>query len=212
MTAEPVASMQPPGLNCVSSRAPASPVARHPSLFVQLNTRWHRTGLLVFGLVVLGHWAEHVAQAVQIWVLHYPKPAAHGLIGAEWPWLVTSEWLHYGFALVMLVGLAVLYKGFTGRAKVFWTIALAIQVWHFFEHQILLWQAVTHDYWFGGKVPTSVLQAVWPMDRPEIHLFYNTLVTIPMVVALYFHTRPPAHENHLLSTCSCKRTMLAPAA
>lgn len=184
----------------------ALPVPRTESLLDQLNTRWHKTALMVFGAVVVGHWVEHIAQAVQIWGLHYKKSAAHGLIGAEWPWLIKSEWLHYGFALVMLVGLAALYRGFSGRAKVFWGLALAIQVWHFFEHQILLIQAQTHHYWFGAKVPTSVLQHVWPMDRPEIHLVYNTLVTIPMAVALYFHTYPPLHERGQASACSCDRT------
>ena len=30
-------------------------------------------------LVVLGHWAEHIAQAWQIWVLHWPVPKAKGV-------------------------------------------------------------------------------------------------------------------------------------
>src|SRR5262249_24781817 len=147
---------------------------------------WHRGGLLVFGLVVAAHWAEHVAQMVQILVLHYQPSAAHGLLGAEWPWLVTSEWLHYGFALIMLAGLSFLRPGFAGRARTFWNIALVIQIWHFFEHQILLVQAITHHDWFGASVPTSILQQLWPMDRAQLHLVYNTLVTIPMLVALYY--------------------------
>jgi len=181
------------------------PAIKRETGLERLNTRWHKGALIAFAVVVLLHWAEHIVQAFQIWVLHYKKPAALGLIGAQWPWLIKSEWLHYGFALVMLVGLAVLFRGFTGRARIFWGIALAIQVWHFIEHQILFLQAQTHQYWFGAKVPTSVLQSVWPMDRPEIHLVYNTLVTIPMIVALYFHTYPPGHERGRPSACTCNR-------
>ncbi|MGH2513230.1 MAG: hypothetical protein ACRDGQ_11145, partial [Candidatus Limnocylindrales bacterium] len=67
-------------------------------------------------------------------------------------------------------------------------------------------QAQTHHYWFGAKVPTSVLQHFWPMDRPELHLVYNTLVTIPMIVALYFHMYPPLHEREQETQCSCNKT------
>lgn len=171
-----------------------------------VNAEWHGRALLAFGAIVVAHWAEHVAQAFQIWGLGYKPSAAHGLIGAEWPWLVTSEWLHYLFALVMLVGIAALRPGFSGRSKTFWTIALVIQIWHFFEHQILFIQAQTHHYWFGGKVPTSVLQQFWPMDRVQLHLVYNTLVTIPMVVAMYFHVWPPEHERGRVGRCACDRT------
>lgn len=168
-----------------------------------LNKEWHGRALLILGAVVVAHWAEHIVQAIQIWGLGYRPSAAHGMIGAEWPWLVTSEWLHYLFALLMLVGIAVLRPAFSGRARTFWTIALVIQIWHFFEHQILFVQAQTHHYWFGGKVPTSVLQHFWPMDRVQIHLVYNTLVTIPMVVAMYFHRWPPEHERGIVRHCAC---------
>ena len=33
-----------------------------------LNTRWHKAALIGFMAIVLAHWAEHVAQAIQIWV------------------------------------------------------------------------------------------------------------------------------------------------
>ena len=43
-----------------------------------LNTRGHRTALIVFLVIVLAHWAEHVVQAVQIWVLDRPCPTHAG--------------------------------------------------------------------------------------------------------------------------------------
>jgi len=33
------------------------------------------------------------------------------------------------------------------------------------------------------------------VPRVELHLFYNTIVFIPMVVAMYFHMFPPAGER-----------------
>jgi hypothetical protein len=169
-----------------------------------LNTRGHRIALNTFIVVVLAHWAEHVTQAIQIYALHWPRPKAKGLLGYFYPWLITSEWLHYGFALVMLIGLILLRPGFVGRARTWWSVALGIQVWHHLEHFLLLLQASTHHNFFGKPVPTSFLQLVFP--RVELHLFYNTIVTIPMVVAMVYHLRPNTVERSLMA-CTC-----APAA
>lgn len=181
----------------------------HQPLRTRLNTGWHERALWIFGGIVLLHWAEHIVQAAQIWALGYEKPAARGFLGAVWPWLVSSEWLHYGFAVVMLAGLAVLLPGFTGRARTWWIVALAIQVWHLVEHQILFIQAQTGTPWFGAKGPSSVIQQFWPMARPEIHLVYNMLVTVPMLVALWFHMYPPLHERGRETACTCDRTATA---
>jgi hypothetical protein len=167
-----------------------------------LNTRYHRAALTVFMVVVIGHWAEHIAQAYQLWVLDWPLPQARGVLGLPFPWLIKSEWLHYGYALVMLVGLFLLRPGFVGRAKTWWTVALVIQFWHHIEHLLLLIQAQSHHNFWGKPVPTSLLQLVYP--RVELHLFYNSIVFIPMVVAMYLHLRPNATELEQ-TECSCVR-------
>ena len=167
-----------------------------------VNGRYHRAALTTFMVVVLAHWAEHLVQAYQIWVLGRPRPAARGVLGQVFPWLVTSEWLHYGYALVMLVGLVLLRPGFAGRARTWWTVALVIQFWHHIEHLLLLVQAQTGTFFFGAAVPTSVAQVVFP--RVELHLFYNSIVFIPMVIAVYLHLRP--NESDLrASACGCVR-------
>jgi hypothetical protein len=124
-----------------------------------------------------------------------------GILGMYYPWLMKTEALHYGFALVMVVGLWVLRKGFTGRSYTWWMIAFWIQFWHHFEHFILFYQAQTHRFWFGGAVPTSVGQ-IW-VPRIELHLIYNALVFIPMVVAMYYHVYPPAQDAGK-AMCSCE--------
>jgi hypothetical protein len=175
--------------------------------FSAINTRWHERALQAFGLIIALHWVEHVAQAWQIWVMDRPRPEARGFLGAQWPWLVSSEWLHYGYAIVMLIALALLLPGFKGRSRAFWMLAFVIQIWHFIEHQILLVQVQTHHNWGGAKAPQSVLQHFWfTGSRPELHLFYNTLVTIPMLVAIYFHMYPPKRERaKALADCTCAR-------
>ena len=66
-------------------------------------------------VIVLGHWAEHLVQAYQMYVMNWPRPMANGLLGLWYPWLIKSEVLHYGYALVMLIGIWVLRKGLHRR-------------------------------------------------------------------------------------------------
>jgi hypothetical protein len=165
-----------------------------------LNGRHHRLGLNVFLVIVVAHWAEHLAQAVQVYVLGWPLPEARGVLGEFFPWLVTSEWLHYGYALLMLAALIALRKGFTGRSRTWWNISLGIQVWHHLEHLLLLLQAVAGTNLLGRPAPTSLLQLAFP--RLELHLFYNAVVFAPMVVAMILHRRPRESERARMA-CTC---------
>ena len=166
----------------------------------RLNTEWHETALRTFMVIVLAHWAEHLTQAFQIYALGWPVPESRGVLGQFFPWVVKSETLHYGYALVMLIGLFALRKGFTGvQERRWWTIALAIQFFHHIEHGLLQIQAIAGQNLFDRPVPTSLVQ-LW-VPRVELHLFYNTIVFIPMVIAMYYHLFPP--ETAAAPTCSC---------
>ncbi|MER7169018.1 hypothetical protein [Micromonospora sp. NPDC000207] len=168
----------------------------------KINGRHHRFALNAFMLIVIAHWAEHLTQAYQIWVLGWPVPQARGVLGLAYPWLVTSEWLHYGYALIMLIGLWVLRGAFVGRARTAWLIAFGVQFFHHVEHLLLFVQAQSGTVFFGQAVPTSLLQLVLP--RVELHLFYNTVVFVPMVLAMIYHLRPTAAESQHMN-CSCVR-------
>ena len=176
------------------------PVSSHETLSEKLNGKWHEKALWVFMAIVLAHWGEHLAQAYQIWVMGWPPSKANGILGLWYPWLIKSESLHYGYALVMLIGLWVLRKGFVGRSRTWWTIALGIQIWHHFEHLLLITQATIHHNLMGKPVPFSILQFFFP--RVQLHLFYNSIVFIPMVIAMYYHMFPPAGEAPAACSCS----------
>lgn len=165
-----------------------------------LNTRHHKAALTVYLMVVIAHWAEHVFQAAQVYALGWSLEEARGLLGVPFPWLVSSEWLHYGYALLMLIGLFMLRPGFVGRARLWWDVSLGIQIWHHLEHLLLLIQALTGNNLLGRPAPTSLLQLVVP--RLELHLFYNALVFAPMVVAMILHRRPRSGERALMR-CAC---------
>jgi hypothetical protein len=181
-----------------------APTRPSPALtFVErLNGPDHELALRVFMVVVLAHWAEHLAQAFQIYGLGWPVPESRGLAGQMFPWLVKSETMHYGYALVMLIGLWVLRRGFTGAMdRRWWMTAFAIQFWHHIEHALLQAQYLLGRNLFGLPVPTSIAQLWFP--RVELHLFYNTIVFIPMVIAMYHHMFPnPAAAGGQKCTCA----------
>src|SRR5580698_10586818 len=156
----------------VSSPAISSahiPAASGSSIYDKLNLTWHERALQVFMAIVLAHWAEHLFQAFQIYVLGWPVPAARGVVGYFYPWLIKSEALHYGYAVVMLFGLWLLRPGFTGVSRRWWTLALGIQFFHHIEHALLQTQAILGHNFFGRPVPTSIVQ-LW-VPRVELHLF-----------------------------------------
>jgi hypothetical protein len=188
----------------------AGPSASPRPFMDMLNGPWHETAMRTFMVIVLAHWAEHLLQALQIYVLGWPVPEARGLIGYFLPWVIKSEALHYGYAVVMLLGLVLLRPGFTGTEdRRWWTIALSIQFFHHIEHFLLLGQAVVGHNLGGGPVPTSLVQ-LW-VPRVELHLFYNTIVFIPMAIAMYHHMFPPPSAARLKCTCSWDHGVTATA-
>jgi hypothetical protein len=184
-----------------ATHAGAYQPARTLTFVERLNGPRHELALRIFMAIVLAHWAEHLLQAFQIYVLGWPVPKAGGLLGYFYPSLIKSEALHYGYALVMLAGLWLLRPGFTSATdRRWWTIALGIQFFHHVEHALLQTQAILGHNFFGRPVPTSLVQ-LW-VPRVELHLFYNTIVFIPMVIAMYYHMFPLAAEA-AEQKCTC---------
>ncbi len=185
----------------------AGAAASGPTLIEQLNGRHHELALRIFMVIVLAHWAEHLLQATQIYLLGWPVPEARGALGQVFPWLVSSEILHYGYALVMLAGIWVLRSGFTGRRdRRWWMIAFWVQFFHHVEHALLQAQAILGMNLFDRPVPTSLVQ-LW-VPRVELHLFYNTIVFIPMMIAMYHHMFPePEEAGGQQCTCAWHRSL-----
>lgn len=182
------------------AQAQSNQLRRPVSLWRRLNEEWHKPALMVFLFIVLAHWVEHLVQAYQVYGMHWHRPHAGGFLGLFFPWLVSSELLHYGYAIIMLIGFILLQPGFVGRGRTWWNIALGIQIWHHFEHLLLLIQAALGMPFFGAAVPTSLLQLAFP--RMELHLFYNAVVFAPMVVAMIYHYFPSAEEARN-AKCNC---------
>lgn len=179
-----------------SMHAPAS----RGAFLDRLNGPLHERALQGFMAIVLAHWAEHLAQALQVYVLHWPVQEARGVLGLWFPWLVASESLHYGYALLMLTGLWLLHPGFVGRARTWWMLSFWIQFWHHIEHALLQGQVIVGRNLMDAPVPMSIAQFFVP--RLELHMVYNTIVFVPMMVAMYSHLLPTAAERGEMR-CSC---------
>lgn len=168
-----------------------------------INSNKHEVALRIYTFIVLAHWAEHLVQAFQIFILKWPRAQSLGLLGNWFPWLISSELLHYSYALLMLMGLWILRIGFVGRGKKWWMISFYIQFWHHFEHLLLQMQVLFKHNLLHSPVPMSVLQLFIP--RVELHLFYNTVVFIPMALAMYYHLFPSNDElAHFKCNCAIK--------
>lgn len=217
-----------------TAQACSIPLA-HRGLIDKLNAEWHKPALLTYAFIVLAHWAEHLVQAFQVYVLHWPLKQSLGLLGMPFPWLVRSELMHYLYAIVMLIGLWFLRKGFVGRSRTWWMVAFWIQFWHHIEHALLQGQVLYGANFLGAPAPISVIQMLGLIEgtgstgfnglmagppqhpftplmlavrRVEVHLFYNTIVFVPMAIAMYLHMFPtPEEEAHMQCGCAWhKRT------
>lgn len=152
-----------------------------------VHGEWHKPMLTLFMILVAIHTLEHILQMIQVFVLGWPRPMSGGLVGVWMPELARAELLHFAYNLFQLVGLAVLRGGFRGKARRWWTVAVLVQSWHFFEHALLQTQWLTKTYLYGAAKPMSVLEVLLP--RIELHFIYNVVVVTPMLIALFYYFR-----------------------
>jgi len=138
--------------------------------------------------IVAGHFAEHLIQFYQIYVLHMHPKLAGGILGLYYPQLAQNEVLHIAYNSAQLTGLLLLLPVFLklgGKAKLWWKIAIVAQSWHFFEHVLLQVQYLTGQYLFGATHQTSLLEFVFP--RVQLHFSYNVLALTPTVIAVFYY-------------------------
>ena len=143
----------------------------------------------LFGALMIAHWLEHIFQAYQVYVQHVDRACALGLLGMKYPWLIRTESIHFGFAVLTLAGFWWAAQNYfeSWTATKVWAAGMLFSIWHLFEHLLLFIQAMLHR-----PHPTSILQVFFP--RIELHLFYNSVVTILMIAALVIESRQPKFE------------------
>jgi len=147
-----------------------------------LNGTRHVQSVLIYLVIVLGHFSEHIVQVAQVYLLDWQLRMAGGILGLWLPGLARSEVLHMVYNSLQLTGLIVLLLGFKGRARRWWLLALVLQSWPFLEHVVLQVQFLTGHYLFDATTQQSLLEFFFP--RVELHLVYNLSVFVPTLIAV----------------------------
>jgi hypothetical protein len=137
--------------------------------------------IAVLGFLALtqtGHLFEHVAQMVQIHLLHLSGANAQGIVGQ-----LNIEWVHFSWNALVLVTLLVLLPRFPTNP---WLIAVTpLAAWHFVEHSVMIATYIqTGVSGTPGLLSSGgLLFGGLPIARPDLHFLYNFVETVPLLIA-----------------------------
>jgi hypothetical protein len=141
-----------------------------------------------------GHYAEHVAQMIQIYAQHIAPANAHGLLGAVFDF----EWVHFTYNVgleLLLIGLWLAYRtaAKAGTATVepvglsLLTGLVLFQGYHSIEHFAKLYQYLFMPLYQSGMPPTpGIVPLVTGWRIFLVHFWLNTVVWVVMVIALWY--------------------------
>ena len=124
------------------------------------------------------HLFEHVAQMVQIHVLHLVGANAQGIVGQ-----LNIEWVHFIWNAIVLATLLNLLPHFRTNP---WLIAVTpVAAWHFVEHSVMIATYIqTGVPGTPGLLSSGgLLFGGLPIARPDLHFLYNLVETIPLLIA-----------------------------
>jgi hypothetical protein len=124
------------------------------------------------------HLFEHIAQMVQIHVLHLAGANAQGIVGQ-----LNIEWVHFIWNAIVLVTLLVLLPHFRTNP---WLIAVTpLAAWHFVEHSVMIATYIqTGVPGTPGLLSSGgLLFGGLPIARPDLHFLYNLVETVPLLAA-----------------------------
>jgi hypothetical protein len=124
------------------------------------------------------HLLEHVAQMVQIHVLHLSGASAQGIVGQ-----LNIEWVHFSWNALVLVTLLVLVPRFRSNP---WLIAVTpLAAWHFVEHSVMIATYLQTGISGSPGLLSSggLVFGGLPITRPDLHFLYNLVETFPLLAA-----------------------------
>jgi hypothetical protein len=130
------------------------------------------------------HLLEHVAQMVQLHVLHLAGTNAQGIVGQ-----LNIEWVHFIWNALVFVALLLLLPRFRLNP---WLIAVTpLAAWHFVEHSLMIATYIqTGVSGTPGLLSSGgLLFGGLPIARPDLHFLYNLVETIPLLAAWLVEVR-----------------------
>lgn len=131
----------------------------------------------VLALTQTGHVMEHVVQVTQLRILGLSGAHARGVFGA-----LDIEWVHFAWNAWVLVAIVALLLS---RQRNLWLwIAAPLATWHLLEHTVLIvLYLVTGSEGNPGLLAMGGLLANGlPLARPDLHLLYNLVETVPLLI------------------------------
>ena len=124
------------------------------------------------------HLLEHVAQMVQIHVLHLSGANAQGIVGQ-----LNIEWVHFIWNALVFIALLALLPHFRSNP---WLIAVTpLALWHFVEHSVMIAAYIQTGLSGTPGLLSSggLILGGLPITRPDLHFLYNLVETGPLLAA-----------------------------
>jgi len=154
-------------------------VAARPAAYAErlVATPW----MALLGFLAVSqtaHPLEHVAQMIQIHVLHLSGANAQGIVGQ-----LNIEWVHFIWNALVLISLVALLPHFRTNP---WLIALTpLAAWHFVEHSVMIATYLQTGVSGSPGLLSSggLLFGGLPVARPDLHFLYNLVETVPLLIA-----------------------------
>lgn len=159
-------------------------------VFVEIEWSYKHFGwFALFGamaFVQLIHYSEHAIEVIQVHVFHDPVHQAIAIFSS-----LNIEWVHFTGDTLLTIGTLVLLYKFP-RNPWLW-VAIPFQIAHQAEHTFLLFNYLFEGAAGGGPgllaSPGGAIAGGVGLNRPDLHFIYNTLFTVPFVLALIYQLR-----------------------
>lgn len=145
--------------------------------------------------VKIERWLEHIVQAYQVCVMGYERPHALVLLGRFCPRLVDTEWMRFGYSVLIWLGLVVLREGFSRSAQAWWDAAATAEIWHSFEPIMPFLRAQGGFALWGTNEPTSVAGLFCP--RMESYSFYNFIIILLIIISMIISRRGQSSASNI---------------
>lgn len=168
-----------------------------PIAFIEIEWTYKHYGWFVifFAMAIVQsiHYSEHCIEVIQVHIFNTPTSQALAIFSK-----LNVEGVHFfGDSFLSLGTMALLWK--FPRNPWLW-IAAPFQILHQAEHTFLFFEHVLWGYPQGGPglLAFKPASAVSPqlngalgslLNRPDLHWIYNTLYTIPFVIALIYQLK-----------------------
>jgi hypothetical protein len=159
-------------------------------VFVEIEWSYQHFGwfalFFTMAFVQLIHYSEHLIEVIQVHIFHTPTPDALAIFSK-----LNIEGVHFAGDTFLSLGTLALVTKFP-RNKWLW-VAIPPQILHQAAHTFLIFEHTFYNVPAGETgllaSPGGAIGGGTGLNRPDLHFIYNTLFTIPFVLALIWQLK-----------------------